>query len=60
MIPDDAVAVTFTAETVLLHYHTKTTEVTAMGMVIKSFRRSPPCKKAASNSKFLVTTELRP
>ena len=52
---DEAVAITFTAETVLLHYHTKTTEVTAMGMVMKTFRRSPPRKKAASSKKFLVT-----
>ena len=52
---DDAVELSFTPDSVLLHHAMKTTVLTTMGLVVKTIVRRKYCTAAISNVNFLIT-----
>jgi len=52
----DAIGLTFTNDSVLLHHHHKTVVMTTMGLRVTHKKRERYSMRAASSSKFLVTS----
>jgi hypothetical protein len=51
----EAVGLTFTTDAVMLHHGYRTTLMTPMGIVIKTFERKHYCVGAVGSSKYLLT-----